>query len=719
MARVTVAIPVLNGARYLDEVLTAVRGQKLDRELEIVIVDSGSTDDSVEIAKRHGAIVHGIEQEDFSHGGTRNLLMQLSSGDHVAFITQDATPASPRWLASLLEGFEQADDVAAVFGPHDPRPDASHTIKSEMQRHFAVWGDGGTSIDVQRLHRTPAGIAEYRAFPGKLTFLSDVNCCLARWAWERVPYREVPYAEDQLLGRELIEAGFAKVFHPDARVLHSHDYPPGQFFKRYFDEFRSLREVLGHVQPWGPKTTLWDVRGLVGADKRWLEEQGVEGRDLITPLAHSARHWTIRMAGAIVGTRADRVPERLRGKLSLEGRASFVEHEVPESTLLDEDVAFDPDWPWEFVRREYPQQPIRVEPRPPRIAGPLTINWVVPPWKVGSGGITTIFRLIQQLERRGHSCAIYVFDPFGWDGRPGHELREEISGAVHPDRGTSLRGAGRLHPLRRLLRDAVVDGVAGPRPAGVRREGLPRAGRRASVLRHRSRVDLRGGDLPDGLPLHRLHAVDGRDPHRALRPRKPLLRVRHRPRRVPLRRRGAARARADRGLCAARDRAPRRRPRACRADGAVRTPARRSASSCSGRTSTRACRSRARTGVSGSPHELAALYRRASAGIVFSLTTHSLVAQEMMASGLPLVELNGPNVTSELGEPRERAELVDPRPDAVADALERILDDREAAAAMARRARGFVEERTWERAGDQIEAALRDFTAHPQAPVAG
>ena len=70
---------------------------------------------------------------------------------------------------------------------------------------------------MQRLDRSPEGLAAYRDFPGQLTFLSDVNCAVARWAWERVPYREVPYAEDQLLGRELIEAGFAKVFHPEAR----------------------------------------------------------------------------------------------------------------------------------------------------------------------------------------------------------------------------------------------------------------------------------------------------------------------------------------------------------------------------------------------------------------------------------------------------------------------------------------------------------------------
>ena len=60
-------------------------------------------------------------------------------------------------------------------------------------------------------------------------------------------------------------------------------------------------------------------------------------------------------------------------------------------------------------------------------------------------------------------------------------------------------------------------------------------------------------------------------------------------------------------------------------------------------------------------------------------------------------------------------ELADRTPDSIADAVERLLDDREHAAAMARRARAFVEERTWERAGDQVEAALLDYLSRPRS----
>jgi glycosyltransferase involved in cell wall biosynthesis len=711
VSAVTVAIPVLNGARYLDEVLGAVRDQRIDRELEILVVDSGSTDGSLEIARRHGAVVHEIDASEFSHGGTRNRMMAMARGEHVAFLTQDATPAHDGWLAALLEGFEQADDVAAVFGPHEARPDASHMIKSEMERHFASWGHG-RELDVQRLDPSPAGIAAYRDFPGQLTFFSDVNGAVARWAWERVPYREVPYAEDQLLGRELIEAGFAKVFHPDARVLHSHDYPPVAFFRRYFDEFRSLREVLGFRQPWGPAQTLRDLRGLVGADKRWLQEQGLGGSELFGPLLVSGRHHAGRMAGSIIGTRADRLPGPLRRLLSLERRATFTPYEVPGSLLQRGEAAFDPKWKWDFVRRSYPRRPIALEPHDGHAGGPLTIAWVVPPWSVGSGGHTTIFRLVRQMEQRGHSCSIHLFDNKGDEGRSGDQLRDEIRERFVEIDARVFRGLDRFSgadvavatewrtafPVRDLpgCREKVYL-VQDDEPQfyatsseSIWAEESYRMGYRciaytpwmADILRDRWGLEAAYFECGTDTDVYEYAGEEGRVPGLvALYGRRETER-----RAVEL---------ALAGLGTAFERRPSLHVVAFGSKLGVTSPF-----------------PVDDRGVQP-PATLAELYRRASVGVVFSLTTHSLVAQEMMASGLPVVELEGDNVASALGESGEIVELAERTPDAIADAVLRLMDDRDHAAAMAARARRFVEERTWERAGDQVEAAILDYVSRP------
>jgi glycosyltransferase involved in cell wall biosynthesis len=115
-----------------------------------------------------------------------------------------------------------------------------------------------------------------------------------------------------------------------------------------------------------------------------------------------------------------------------------------------------------------------------------------------------------------------------------------------------------------------------------------------------------------------------------------------------------------------------------------------------------------------SPERLSALYRRASIGVVFSLTNLSLVDQEMMAAGLPVIELDVENVSASLGRSGQLALLAKPTPEGVADAIEQLLDDPDEAAAMATRARAFVEGHTWKHAAEQVEDALYHYLAKPR-----
>ena len=211
-------------------------------------------------------------------------------------------------------------------------------IKSRDGAPLRDAGATGRAIDVQRLDRSPDGLAAYRRFPGQLTFFSDVNGAVARWAWEQVPYREVPYAEDQLLGREMIEAGYAKVFHPDARRAPLARLPAGRLLPPLLRRVPlPARGARLHVEPCGPRRTSADVRGLVGARPALAaRRRALSGRALARPLAGLGAATTpIRMAGAIVGTRADRAAaRRCAGALSLEGRDCFTPLEVPESPLL-------------------------------------------------------------------------------------------------------------------------------------------------------------------------------------------------------------------------------------------------------------------------------------------------------------------------------------------------------------------------------------------------
>src|ERR1700683_1521836 len=274
MPEVSVAIPVRDGGELFAGVLRALAGQSVAHEL--LVCDSGSTDGSLQLAREHGARVLEIAPERFNHGRVRNLLMEAAQGVHVALLTQDAQPADARWLERLLEGFALAGDVGIVYGPYLPRPDASAPVRMELESWFgSLWGDA--SPQVQRLAESERSRPAIELV-GRRGFFTDANGCLARSAWERVPFREVPYAEDRVLALDMLRAGYAKAFVPRAAVLHSHDYTAGQQLRRCFDEWRALREVYGWREPVAPGHLLSALRGELGRTRRQLIRDGVSSR---------------------------------------------------------------------------------------------------------------------------------------------------------------------------------------------------------------------------------------------------------------------------------------------------------------------------------------------------------------------------------------------------------------------------------------------------------
>jgi hypothetical protein len=172
---------------------------------------------------------------------------------------------------------------------------------------------------------------------GRRGFFTDANACVARVAWERVPFREVPYAEDRVLAIDMLRAGYAKAFVPGAEVVHSHDYTSLEQLRRCFDEWRGLREVYGWREPASPAQIARKLRGELGAVRRELaaprarttsrpaepDVPSEEGAQSQATFAALTRHHVVRLVGALLGSRAGALPSWARRWLSLEGRESF------------------------------------------------------------------------------------------------------------------------------------------------------------------------------------------------------------------------------------------------------------------------------------------------------------------------------------------------------------------------------------------------------------
>lgn len=310
--RASILIPVKNGGALLGDVLDAVLAQQAPWAFEVIVVDSGSSDGSVELARQRGVRVEQIAPSEFGHGRTRNHLANLSRGDFLVFITQDARPADAHWLRNLVEGCDSAPDVAGAFGPHRAHPGARLVTQRELREHFAGFGNTLSRVRMEDRERFDREVG-HRQF---LHFFSNNNSCLRRSVWERLPFPDVMFAEDQTWMLAAIKAGYSKAYVPEAAVYHSHDFGVWETLQRNFDEASSFRRDFGYEI----QSRLW--RALASAvllarrDARWLRQAGLRGVSWVRHAAYMAAIELARTVGQLLGTRYRSLPGWLLGVVS-------------------------------------------------------------------------------------------------------------------------------------------------------------------------------------------------------------------------------------------------------------------------------------------------------------------------------------------------------------------------------------------------------------------
>jgi glycosyltransferase involved in cell wall biosynthesis len=239
----TIVIPTKNAEPYIKETLEAIFSQETDVDFEVLVVDSGSKDRTLEILSAYPVRVIQVPPESFNHGLTRNLGTQEArpDSDFIVFLSQDAKPYDPHWLQNLIRPFFELPDVAGAFSRHIPRPGAS---ASTVRQLIQLTQTGGKNRLVKKM---PATQAEFEAQRFYYNFFSNTSSALRRKIWEKTPFQRVDFAEDALWADTVIQAGHTIVFEPESIVMHSHNYSLIEQFRQNVDHASGMERLF---HPW-------------------------------------------------------------------------------------------------------------------------------------------------------------------------------------------------------------------------------------------------------------------------------------------------------------------------------------------------------------------------------------------------------------------------------------------------------------------------------------
>ena len=259
----SIIILTKNGGANFPQLLERIYSQEYSSSFEVIVIDSGSTDGTLEATRKYPLRLEQIPPEQFHHSKTRNLGAELAQGKYLVYITQDALPLDDKWLQTLTDNFNDPK-VAMVVGRQIPWESTKPPEKFFYYYNFPEF-----KIMVQ------SGADDYYH---DNVFISDVNSAYRRDILTKYRFKEdIVMAEDKETAARLLAGDYAIIYEPKAAVYHSHDHGIKAAFEKSLDFGLSLRQGAGAL-PGSNKPLAGRIVQYLNAELKYLN-------------AHKSWHW--------------------------------------------------------------------------------------------------------------------------------------------------------------------------------------------------------------------------------------------------------------------------------------------------------------------------------------------------------------------------------------------------------------------------------------------
>ncbi|MEP5518326.1 MAG: glycosyltransferase family 2 protein, partial [Bauldia litoralis] len=218
--KISIVVRAYNEERFIGRLFAGLALQSR-RDFEVVLVDSGSTDDTVAIARSFGARIVQIPKAEFSFGRSLNIGCATARGEILVFASAHVYPARIDWLERMVEPFDDTS-VGLVYG----KQRGNEITKFSEHQIFAKW------FPNEPAHRQSS------------YFCNNANCAIRHSLWQTRPYDEtLTGLEDIAWSKELKRSGIQISYASEAEVIHVHDEPWGRVRNRYRREAMALRSI--------------------------------------------------------------------------------------------------------------------------------------------------------------------------------------------------------------------------------------------------------------------------------------------------------------------------------------------------------------------------------------------------------------------------------------------------------------------------------------------
>jgi len=226
--KISIIIPVKNGAKTIEKCLNAIQTQTLFNQTEVIIIDSGSQDATLELLKKFTFVqLHQIKPEEFNHGGTRNYGVSLAKGEFVVMTVQDASARSNDWLEVMLQHFKDSK-VAAVVGQQV----VSHDLNKNPHQWFRPVNKPHT------IEKYFENSQDFLKLSGeeqdKNCFYDDVNTMYRKSILQEIPFDNVEFGEDMFIIKKFLASSKKIIYDTNSSVYHYHFLEKNYQYKATF-----------------------------------------------------------------------------------------------------------------------------------------------------------------------------------------------------------------------------------------------------------------------------------------------------------------------------------------------------------------------------------------------------------------------------------------------------------------------------------------------------